>query len=150
VRRLHQRFATRWDNPLPDRESEVREPERADRLYDEAVAVLRERTRETSRFPLIFAENIEYGFRRNSLGLRPIALAIAVVALIASIVLLLRGSGSPGARLARWGTSGVVSTLSMLYWWRIVSPEWVRRAGELYATRLFEAVDTLRTDVTRS
>ena len=50
---------------------------------------LREATRDTSRFPLVFAENANYGFRRNLWGLRPIGTGVAVVLLLFSWTLLL-------------------------------------------------------------
>ena len=50
---------------------------------------LREATRDTSRFPLVFAENANYGFRRNLWGLRPIGTGVAVVLLLFSWALLL-------------------------------------------------------------
>jgi hypothetical protein len=53
------------------------------------------------------------------------------------------------ARWARWGVSCGISAVLLVYWWRIVTPEWVRRAAELYADRLLEAVETLRTSEPR-
>lgn len=106
--------------------------------------MLRERTRDTSRFRLVFAENMEYGFRRNALGLRPFALVIAGIALLISVGVLIWGHGDQAARWTRWGISAAISSISIFYWWRIVTPEWVRRPAELYADRLIEAVEALR------
>jgi hypothetical protein len=129
---------------LPNEVDEARDPTRADRQYEEAVTVLRERTRDTSRFRLVFAENMEYGFRRNSLGLRPFALAIAAISLALSAALLIRADGVVVSRLATWGAAGGISVVLLIYWWRVVTPGWVRVSAELYADRLLEAVDTLR------
>lgn len=144
VRRLHERLNSLLDRALPDALAEAEDPEAADRRYGEAVAVLRERTRDTARFRLVFAENMEYGFRRNALGLRPFALIIAGLALVLSLALLVWGHGDQAERWVRWGIAAAISAASILYWWRIVTPEWVRRPAELYADRLLEAVEALR------
>lgn len=144
LRRLHGRLNALLDHPLPDASDEAAHPARADRRYNEAVAVLRGRTRDTANFRLVFAENMEYGFRRNVLGLRPIALSIAGAALLLSLVLLIWGPGDQAARLTRWGIAAAVSGVSLLGWWLMVTPEWVRRSAEVYADRLLEAIDALR------
>jgi len=146
VRRLHVRLDNLLEEPLPDAESEALDPDAADARYEEAIAVLRERTRDTSRFRLVFAENMEYGFRRNSLGLRPIGLAIALIAFAVSIVFFVWGGGSGAGRATRWGISGGIAVLLAFYWRRVVTPQWVRVAAEVYAERLLEAVETLRAD----
>lgn len=149
VRRLHARINALLDEPLPDANAEAKDSAAADRCYSEAVAVLREHTRDTARFRLVFAENMEYGFRRNALGLRPFALFIAAIALAVSGAFLLWGGGDTAGRWARWGISGGISAALLVYWWGIVTPEWVRRPAELYADRLFEGVETLHTSESR-
>jgi hypothetical protein len=144
VRRLHARIDPFLDEPLPDESAEREDPGAADRRYGEAVATLRERTRDVARFRLVFAEGTEYGFRRNALGLRPFALLVAGVALVASVAFLLWGRGDAAVRWARWGISGGISAALLFYWWRTVTPDWVRLPAEAYADRLLEAIDTLR------
>jgi hypothetical protein len=46
--------------------------------YEAGARWLREHTRDTARFALLFKENINYGFQRNALGLRWIGLALAL------------------------------------------------------------------------
>ena len=48
--------------PLPTQQEEETCPAWADTKYEEAVTALREATRDTSRFPLVLAENANYGF----------------------------------------------------------------------------------------
>ena len=57
---------------LPTKEEEESSPVSADTKYKSAIGSLLEATRDTSKFPLVFAENANYGFRRNLWGLRPI------------------------------------------------------------------------------
>jgi hypothetical protein len=142
VHRLHARLRDVLDEPLPDAAAEAADPCAADRRYNEAITVLRERTRDRKRFPLVFAENVEYGFRRNSLGLRSLALAIAVTAFAVSAALV--GWGADIDDVKRWGVVATLSAAALVYWSRVVTPQWVRKAAERYADRLIAAIDTLR------
>ncbi|MEQ1820788.1 MAG: hypothetical protein ABL871_19470, partial [Terricaulis sp.] len=54
----------------------------ADGHYRSCVAWLLEATRDKSKFKMIADENIDFGFRRNLVGLKPVAIAILVIALI--------------------------------------------------------------------
>src|SRR5439155_15739552 len=125
LRRLHQRINALLEEPLPDADEEAADPATADRRYDEAVVMLRERTRDTRRFRLVFAENMEYGFRRNSLGLRPVALLTALLGLGVSVTLVFVGHGDEAERAVRWSLPAVISAGACAYWWCIVTPDWV-------------------------
>jgi hypothetical protein len=65
-------------------------------------------------------------------------MAVAGAVLGVSAALLAVGGGEP-----RFYTGGAVALVALVWWWR-VRPDWVRRAAELYADRLLEAVETLR------
>ncbi len=143
--RLRARVEAVLGGPLPTRDEERKDAEEADRRYEEAVAALRARTNaDRERFHLVFEENKEYGFRRNTLGIRPIGSLLALVVFSASVVLLIVDSGSPAPRFGRWGASAVVAVILLIFWRRFVTEEWVRRAAGVYADRLFDAVHLLR------
>ena len=83
---------------------------------------------------------MEYGFRRNCLGLRPVALAVAIGAFAVSVLLLFLADAS---QLPHYGVSAVIAAVAGYAWCRLVSPAWVKRAAELYADRLFEAIASI-------
>jgi len=141
IDRLHRRVQQVTGDELPSRAEEQADPAAADRRYDEAIAALRDLTRDRKDFQLVFEENANYGFRRNCLGLRPIALALAVAVLVLSGVLLV--VGDEGSR-DRFSAGAGVGAIAVLGWWRIVTPGWVRSSGEIYADRLLESVESLR------
>lgn len=143
VERLHRRLNRLLDEPLPDAAAEDADPARADRAYEDAVTTLRNLTRDRARFNLIFQENVEYGFRRNSLCVRRAAIAVALGATVVSVILFAVDSAAYSSRAARWGSTAAISVAALVFWSRFVTPEWVRRASELYADRLLEAADTL-------
>ena len=155
--RLRQQVEEWIGYPLPTQEEEEAFPEWADTKYEEVVTSLREATRDTSRFPLVFAENANYGFRRNLWGLRPIGTAVAVVLFLISWTLL---------SLAIWGRPwpepwwdvlanpdsvavirimvAVANTVFAAFWLFWVKPSWVEDVANAYALRLLESVQTLR------
>jgi hypothetical protein len=140
LQRLHERLSGLVGWTLPSREDELADANAADERYEEALGVVRSRTRDQSRFRLLFAENVDYGFRRNMLGVRTTALIIAVAALVTGVIAALL---TDGAGWTRWAIAAGVSFGCGLYWWHVVTPDWVRRTAESYADRLLEAVDEL-------
>ncbi|WP_217350102.1 hypothetical protein [Pseudomonas abyssi] len=60
----------------------------ADAFYAQCGVWLRQNTRDTQRFSILFGENVTYGFRRNLLGVKRLALClnITVVAVCAFIL----------------------------------------------------------------
>ena len=145
--------------PLPTEQQEETYPSSADTKYEEVVASLREATRDMTKFPLVFVENTNYGFRRNLWGLRPIGAPIAVgLTLVLWILLLLTIWGRPWPD-PRWDvfvnpdsvvviriTVAAVSTILATFWMFWVKPSWVKTVADTYATRLMESVQTLRSN----
>src|SRR5207302_5823609 len=83
--RYHRFLESRIDGlKIPSAESETNDPAAADKAYASAVKWLLEYTRNAKSFPLVFNENVYYGFRRNTLAAKPVALyllgGIAVMA----------------------------------------------------------------------
>lgn len=142
TQRLHTRVQGIADVPLPTREEEQRDPATADLRYEESTLALRELTR-SADFPLVAAANMDYGFRRNTLGLRPIGLAVSVGTAVAS-----------GELLADTGKSTLIVPLVVglvaVGLWLLVSEAWVHTAADDYAERLFGAVTLLAGPVERS
>jgi hypothetical protein len=122
---------------LPSETEETQDPVGADAAYEAAIGVLRERTRDANRFPLVHGENIRYGFRRNLLGLRPFGLAGSLLGLGAALVdaVVIRKATSAFLAVA------VVDVLLLLFWWKTVTEAWVRRAAEAYAEALLGSLD---------
>ncbi|MXX73901.1 MAG: hypothetical protein F4Y77_00670 [Holophagales bacterium] len=124
---------------VPTADEEESDREQALLLYDSAVDELRRQTRDSDRFNLLHKTNIEYGFRRNLLGLKPTGLAITTVALVAT------GWSLYGA----WHDNGPVPPVPLvttllnscvaLGWLVGVRAKTVRLTAERYAQRLLEA-----------
>lgn len=134
-RDLHARL--RRANPelhLPSAEEEVNAPLEAEHCYDRASAWLRNRTRDPKKFPLLFEDNLAYGFRRNLLALRPYAVGAAVI-------------GATSGLIALWlvGTGWLVAAISITTggFTLLNGQEDVRRQSDKFTRSLFEALDAL-------
>lgn len=64
----------------------------ADAFYGRCGNWLRQKTRDTKKFPILFTENITYGFRRNLLGVKVPALLLNIVVVAICALLLWRTS----------------------------------------------------------
>ncbi len=129
-----------WTAPTP--EEEAADQDKADSRYGSAVRWLLEYTRDTKQFPLVFAENISYGFRRNALGLKPVAIILSLISVGFAAeqlygVPLSTLIADQFAKLA----VGIVSFLILLWWMFGVSKSWVKDAADAYAKALLAACD---------
>ncbi|MFT4194727.1 hypothetical protein [Ottowia sp.] len=64
----------------------------ADAFYGQCGNWLRQNTRDTKKFSILFGENITYGFRRNLLGVKALALWLNFVVVAVCLFILWRGS----------------------------------------------------------
>ncbi len=124
---------------LPTQADEIADPSGSDERYHEATRVLISMVRDAGdRFPRVQEENINYGFRRNLLGVKPLATATLLIAAGASVITACRGGGSSTFWLIL-----ALDFVLFLFWIGIVNSAWVWQAGDKYAERLLETMDIL-------
>lgn len=137
------------DVKLPSAIDEAAAPAQADRQYEAAVSALREMTRDANRFPVVFAENVSYGFRRNTWAVKRIGLLAAASAASAVLVALVYPNPIPvKATRILWGAAALDAML-VAFWIFVVSGAWVREAADAYTDALFAATATLSPPVAR-
>lgn len=131
------------DMSLPTSDEEAADPVKADAKYDSCVLFLREKTRDKKAFPLVFAENVNFGFRRNLWGMKPAGIGVSALAVIGAIVAAIINTerGRPPA-LATAAT--VVNGLMLVWWIFRINVDWIRIPAFAYAERLISACDILR------
>jgi hypothetical protein len=143
---------------LPTKEQEEQNPAQADSAYASAVKWLQEQCRGKA-FPFVEKENIEYGFRRNLLGLKPIGITCCAAALAVSAFAIARSQPalmtaiaglSPAEALDALGAAKpaavgatLVDLVAFAGWLLIVKDGWVREAGDQFARALLANCDTL-------
>ena len=126
---------------IPTSSEEAQDPSAADHVYDSCVHFLREKTRERKQFPLVFAENINYGFRRNLWAFKPIGISASLIGFVTcgfAITRRLHGNTS-GLLLSIVGAT--MSAALFLLWVFALSPNWVRIPADAYAERLLGSLD---------
>jgi hypothetical protein len=135
---------------LPTPQEEAQDRQGADDKYLSATKRLQERRR-TPEYKMLDKENALYGFRRNLLGLKPIALGAAAVAIAVSALVAVYGfteSGNTAAALfadagARWHVYAFAA-LDLVYivlFAAMVTPAYVRQAGDEYAVALLRTLE---------
>jgi hypothetical protein len=128
---------------IPGLAEERASPSHAAEIYGSCIAFLKEKTRDQKVFALLLAENINFGFRRNLLGWKPVGLIAAMLGLVScTMFTILQIHGDKSILL--FGFAGTAVSASMLLLWRfVIRPEWVRLAADTYAERLVRSLDVL-------
>ena len=129
-------------------EQEKKCPTQADDGYESATNWLLTQTRDRERFRLIFEENINYGFRRNITGLKPLAVLtdILVVAILLAWFSFLWTSEFLST-LNSMGIyaqiNGILVIFHLIVFLFVVTRDWIRIPAEAYARQLLAACDDL-------
>lgn len=123
---------------VPSQEEQQHNAQAADVHYESCAEELILRTRDIGRFALVFQGLTEYGFRRNLLGLKPLGLPIAVVALLACVSSAVVGWESEKPPAVAAGAALLTSGL-LLSWIVWVNEKTVKLSANRYARFLLEA-----------
>lgn len=123
---------------MPSQEEQDQNPQEADDSYESCVDELRRRTRDKKRFPRVFQELRDYGFRRNTFALKPIGLVITVLFFFISLIIAVYDW-----RLGKQPVSAIVPcfiNLGLILGWLLYFTEKaVKLTADRYAHFLLEA-----------
>lgn len=128
---------------IPSEQEEAADPRGADDAYDACVGVLREKTRDRTRFPILYDELSSYGFRRNLWGMKPLGVTLVLAAGIAIAVLIVLRvrEAAPLFPMTIVAAAGDVILLALWMFW--ITPSWVRTPAEGYAEQLLASMENL-------
>lgn len=146
VERLHARIGEILHEAMPTASEESADPAAADDRYEEVSARIRALTHDGKRFPLLLAENINYGQRRNMFGLRREGVVFAALTIILAGLLTALADGSLAERTARYGPGAAAGILALVFWVAVVTPNWVRLTADAYADQFVAAIDILHAE----
>ena len=128
---------------MPSADDEVKDSGRCDQIYETAGDFLREKTRDTQKFRLLFEELMNYGFRRNLWALKPVGLLISFTSTVLITLVVVFNARSSGIMdPMAWTTMGL-NWLILIWWLFRITPDWVRQSANEYAIRLLAASDEL-------
>ena len=147
---IHAKITAKSLIVLPSTSEELNDPLNADLVYDEAITWLRENTR-GNEFSLLLADNINYGFIRNCLGLKYIAIGICVLVLILFLILfyLFYPANTfnqveiinflKSQKMAIWLTLGL-TIIMLILWVSVVKEDNATKAAHKYAKTLLNTI----------
>jgi hypothetical protein len=91
-RRYLKFLAGRIGEEVPTPEDELDNPSSCDEFYSRCCLWLRENTRNHECFGILFEENMNYGFRRNMLGLKHAAFIVTTIVVLICVASLVFGA----------------------------------------------------------
>ncbi len=129
---------------MPTPSEEAANADAADEIYRSATKWLIEHTRSKGKFPLVFQENINYGFHRNTYAMKPIAISIALISLIIPFFQVYFSGVSNFYNLEpSVVVSALISATAIILWGVAVSESWVHDAACTYTRALFASCEKL-------
>ncbi len=144
INRYHFNLSEQFGIITPTKEVEAKDPEFASQLYDSCIDFLEANTREVIKFPLVVKENANYGFRRNLLGMKFLAIIIAVISIgLLVIPIFLHWNSLKSVSIVIF-VSLLIDIALLAIWIFIVTKKWVKTAAFAYAKILLQACDVLK------
>lgn len=131
--------------PIPTADEQARDPARADAMFERARKWLLEQTRRADHPSdrLLFEENIDYGFRKNLVGLKPFAVGLLVGCLLLDLAILAVSLNPTNANISAGAILAAVYLIGLLVWATVLTDDFVEKASWKYTTRLLASLDTL-------
>lgn len=134
---------------LPKVEDEIKDQTDADLKYQSAINFLREFTRDKTKYPAVYRDNVAYGFARNLLSIRVMGLLVALICVVINLYLVW-----PVLALARVETDGTIlsdyllgvgggltSVVFVLAFLLVINNDFVQERGFRYAKTLLESCE---------
>lgn len=116
----------------------------ADQIYTAWSHFLRVNARENQKkYPHVFKENINYGYRRNVWGLRPYGIVVSAVCILVAGTLLWFNYKHTGIFTEEVFGALAVSLLFLCLWFFRFTSDWVRVPADAYAERLVETLENM-------
>lgn len=129
--------------PAPTQEEERSNPEATQSFYDQAYSWVRENTRDTEAFKLLFNENISYGYYRNLLGLKPVGILLNFLSLGAAAAIVYWQPAFASLSTGKLVLLGGLAALHLLYFLLGVTRKAMLEASTIYARQLVLSMETL-------
>lgn len=146
--RYHRQLkALQPDLYIPTAEEEEIDPCKADEVYGACVRFLIAHSRDQKQFPLVFKENVNYGFRRNLWGMKMFGIVLAGVGLATCLARLWIDWKRLNHLTVEPSVIGLCDLTLLTFWLSWVRPNWVRIAADAYADRLIETCEHLKPPV---
>ena len=136
--RWHESLAKLLKKSIPTADEEAANPRAADGVYAAVTRLLINERRDPKKYPLIYKENVNYGFSRNLYAQRSIGIGAALAGIVASIAAGIYFTGGAKVLVLPWACAAI-SFLMLLSWIFIFTSVWVKVPAFAYTERLLES-----------
>ena len=123
---------------IPSQDEQNQNPQRADNSYESCVDELRRRTRDSKRFPRVFQELKNYGFRRNIFALKPYGITLTSLSFLICLIMIYH-DWSTGKQSGSTIVPCFINFGLILVWLLFFTEKAVRLTADRYARFLLEA-----------
>jgi len=102
-------------------------------------------TRDTEKFNLIFVENMNYGFRRNLWGLKPLSQCLLFLLICGNYIFegFKRGFDNIHSFPIEFFFSEAILLTLLVIWTFTITPNWIKTPAFAYGKKLLESINTL-------
>lgn len=143
LEKRHANLRSKTGVSLPTKDQEIANPENADAKYEAAISVMRTSTYDAKKYPLVFLENCNYGFRRNCYGLKRLAITVCGLAAMVNVTL----GALTFAQVLNFSLGAIIGCFAVAicflgFWMLVVTASWVKVAAMAYAERLIDSAGT--------
>ena len=140
--RWHKYLAKLLGKRFPTEQDEVNDRARADDIYNAAIKLLINKTRDTKKFHLVYKENIQYGYCRNLYAMRVMGIIFSFVGLISCSAAGVWTAHLGDPKLYPW-VCLAAEVLFLVWWIFTIKADWVKVPAFAYAERLLESTENL-------
>lgn len=128
---------------IPTAEQERINANHADQVYESCAKFLISKTRDTKKYNLLFKENISYGFRRNLWGMKIWALLIIFLCFLCHLYFTTNQFRVYNQFAPKDIVLFVFLLTTALFWFVVVTKNWIKLVAFAYAERLYETLNDL-------
>ena len=125
-------------------------PTDADQYYISAINYLREKIRDSEKYPLILKENMNYGFSRNLLAFKSTAITIILISLAISLLIIVVtfkdkyvDINSLSLLSPQYYVLVILHIIFLLFWCLMINETWVKVRAYAYAKRLLSSCEDI-------
>jgi hypothetical protein len=129
------------DIQMPTAQEENDKPDDADEVYNSCAKFLISKTRDTTKFNLLFKENVSYGFRRNLWAMKNFALSIIFLCLVTHFYFTTEGFKVFNKFTTQSIGLFAFLLITILTWLFVITRDWIKLVAFSYAERLFETLN---------
>jgi hypothetical protein len=139
--RWHKSLSRLLSITLPTAAEETADSARADEIYEGATRALIAKRRAKATYPLLYNENVFYGFCRNLYAMRTVGIVLSTAGALASFTAGWWFASRSTATPIPW-VCAAACCLLLWCWLARINAAWVRVPAFAYAQRLFETTES--------